>query len=305
VAKCPSAFNLTDAQTCASLVSAAYDQYDQFKQQQYPDPSRFDWTWTSPTSVVDPLPIWWIQHLIPSEPIGFLTTDGAGNAYLVFRGTMSKADFTMDGDFGQTSYDLVTNFGNVDKGYYDIYTHLVVQTTPNTDPETPLLDAINALTGVSTFFFTGHSLGAGLSSLAVPDVSTNSSLTPSSSLTMVHYNFGSPRVGDVDFASAMNFNTNILTYRVVNTEDIVPVAPPPESATGPMLYQHIGTSVDFNANYGTVDANHSMANTYAYAVNNTDNPYNSANTGANPSDGKGALSRNVVITPNLLAAPAR
>jgi triacylglycerol lipase len=297
----PSGFNLTAAQTCAAMVSAAYDQFNQFTAQSTPKPDSFNWTWSGPSNISSPLAIWWIQKFIASEPIGFLASDGAGNAYLVFRGTMSTADKLADADFGQTSYGLVQNFGSVSKGYYGIYTNLSLPTAPS--GQTTLLDAINALSGITTFFFTGHSLGAGLSSLAVPDVSTNSSLTPSS-VTMVHYNFGSPRVGDTNFAQTMNFSTSIPTYRVVNTEDLVPMAPPAVSLSGPMVYEHIGTPVDFTANYGSIVTNHSMANTYCYAMKDTSNPYNPLNTGTtNPTDGTGALSRLVTVTPAPAPTP--
>lgn len=294
---------LSQAQTCAALVSAAYDQFQQFMAQKTPDPGSFTWKWTGPQSISSSVAIWWIQKWVASEPIGFLASDGAGNAYLVFRGTMSKADMVADGDFGQLAYGLVDGFGNVSKGYYGIYTNLSLPTAPS--GQTTLLSAINALSNITTFFFTGHSLGAGLSSLAVPDVSTNSNLKPSS-VTMVHYNFGSPRVGDPAFAAAMNTSTSIPTYRVVNTEDLVPMAPPPLSLSGPMLYEHIGTPVDFTANYGSATANHSMANTYSYALGNTTNPYNSANVQMTPlADGTGALSRSVNVTPAgaAIAAP--
>jgi triacylglycerol lipase len=299
----PSGFNLTDVQTCAAMVSAAYDQYIQFAADGSPQPNDFDWVWTGPSSISDPLPIWWIETVVGVkiyEPIGFLGTDGAGNAYLVFRGTMSKDDDGADSDIRQTPYAPVTGFGNVDQGYYNIYRNLVLPTA-STGATTTLLEGINALTGVSTFFFTGHSLGAGLSSLAVPDVSSNSNITPSSA-TMVHYNFGSPRVGDITFAGAIN-SASVPTYRVVNTEDLVPVAPPPEGPTG--LFQHIGTPVDFTVNYGSAVSNHSMANTYAYAVNNPSDPYNSANSAdANPVDGRGALSRQVLVVSGVATMAA-
>jgi len=280
----PPAFNLTTAQTCAALVNAAYDQYDQFVTQNTPKPPEFTWNWTGPSTISNPQPIWWIAEFFASEPIGFLASDGAGNGYLVFRGTMSNADKIEDAKFGQTPYALVTGFGNVDEGYYSIYTNLSLPTAA----QSTLLSAIDSLTNITTFYFTGHSLGAGLSSLAVPDVSSNSSLKGK---PMVHYNFGSPRVGDITFAVAMNVSSGVPTYRVVNTEDLVPIAPTPVSATGPMVYQHLGTPVDFTANYGSAIDNHSMRNTYTYALTYPANPYNSNYT-PNPKDGTAAVITN-------------
>jgi triacylglycerol lipase len=242
------------------------DQYNQFAKQGYPKPPDFQWTFNGPSSITGTLAIWWIQHNIASEPIGFVGWDGNDGVYVVFRGTMTDADKAADADFGQTPYDLVPNFGNVDKGYYGIYTNLSLPTASS--GETTLLAELASFSLINTLYVTGHSLGAGLSTLAVPDIITNATLNKSSGFQMVHYNFGSPRVGDPTFANAMNFQTGVATLRVVNTEDVVPDAPTPTSATGPMLYEHVGYPVDFTANYGSVDNNHSMANGYAYAVAN-------------------------------------
>lgn len=98
----------------------------------------------------------------------------------------------------------------------------------------------------------------------------NSSVEAGSNLSYAHYNFASPRVGDTGFAQAMNSNPAIPTFRVVNTEDIVPDAPLP--LMGSTVYQHIGTPVDFTAEYLTTDGNHSMADCYWYAINNVTQP---------------------------------
>jgi triacylglycerol lipase len=67
----------------------------------------------------------------------------------------------------------------------------------------------------------------------------------------------------------MNDN-GVPTFRIVNTEDIVPDAPP--SVIGTRLYRHIGTSVDFTAQYGSYDGNHSPVNAYEYALNHPTDP---------------------------------
>jgi len=62
-------------------------------------------------------------------------------------------------------------------------------------------------------FIAGHSLGAALATLAA------SLFKP-----RVLYDFGSPRVGDSEFAQSLN---GISIYRVVNNRDVVTVVPPP------------------------------------------------------------------------------
>jgi hypothetical protein len=81
------------------------------------------------------------------------------------------------------------------------------------------------------FFFTGHSLGAALATLAAARYEHVHAL----------YTFGSPRVGDALFASSLPLK---LVFRIVNNNDIItrvplvgPLAPPPP---GLGRYEHVG-----------------------------------------------------------------
>jgi triacylglycerol lipase len=74
-------------------------------------------------------------------------------------------------------------------------------------------DVQEALSAVRTpIFYTGHSLGAVLATLAA-------SFRPPQAL----YTFGSPRVGNAGFIHSLK---NIQIYRVINSRDIVSSAPP-------------------------------------------------------------------------------
>lgn len=73
-------------------------------------------------------------------------------------------------------------------------------------------------------FFTGHSLGAALATLAAARHAPTAL-----------YTFGSPRVGDADFVASLKHITGIV-HRVVDDQDIVATVPP--EALG---FQHIGT----------------------------------------------------------------
>lgn len=83
------------------------------------------------------------------------------------------------------------------------------------------------------FWFTGHSLGAALATLAAHRYGNARAL----------YTFGSPLVGDSGFKAAFDQN-GISTYRFVNHSDIVTRAPPfgPYDPPPPQVgdYEHVG-----------------------------------------------------------------
>jgi triacylglycerol lipase len=259
----PSAFSLDTAVTCGSLVLSAYDQFKQWSAAGFPSQSDFKWT-PDLDGFTFGAPLWanfvalYISHW---EPVGFLAWDGNGNAYVVFRGTMTRADAYIDAELAQTSYDLVPSFGNVQEGWYKAY--LTVREA--------MLTQIGQLTNLTTLTFTGHSMGSAFSTLAAADAGHNSATWNATNTSYLHYNFASPRVGDPTFSNAMDFVSGIPTYRIVNTEDLVPDVPTPTSDSG-TFYEHIGTPIDFTGQYLSVDGNHSMADCYWYAINHPDQP---------------------------------
>lgn len=88
------------------------------------------------------------------------------------------------------------------------------------------------------FFYTGHSLGAALATLAA-------SLRPPKAA----YLFGSPRVGDIAFVSSL-YHTRIC--RITNGKDIVTVMPP----IAPFGYRHVGESPCHSPNHQLIDLSH-------------------------------------------------
>lgn len=269
----PPGLVLADVVTCADLVEVAYDQYCQWEDQGKPrDWHHFTWTPTWPAGFAVQwlsIPLWGDARAIffeNPEPFGFVVQDTAGRGFLVIRGTESKADDYKDIEGTQTAYTLVTSpsFGRVHDGFYGIYASM----SPAVRVE------VDQIAGTSRqFFFTGHSMGSALSTLAVPDVMANSALA-SSSASIVHYNFASPRVGDETFAAALDALARIPTYRIVNTEDLVPDVPlaVTSDVVDTYYYKHVGTPVDFTAQYRSIGNNHSMLNSYLYAVNHPTQP---------------------------------
>ena len=278
-----SPFNLDDAVLCSALVDAAYDMYYQWATQGSPsNPSNF--IWTQPTGPIVPNgptlsyfgPIWGVATIadLPyPAPFAFIAWDASGRTYLAFRGSETYADFWEDADVVQVSYDpIVPGFGVVHAGFNDVYTgsydgwEYSVASLQST-----ILSAIGNLSYTPTvLYITGHSLGAGLSTLCVPDVARNSQFSKLG-VPMFHYSLASPRVGDPEFAYNYNFQIPVTTFRIANTEDIVPYGPPPVLPDS-TFYEHVGTPVSFTAQYDSIGGNHDHTNSYFYALNHPDQP---------------------------------
>ena len=123
---------------------------------------------------------------------------------LVFRGTLGAGDWLSDLDGIQTNW---IGEGKVHKGFKDqlelVWNNLI-----------PELDKLTV-----PVFYTGHSLGAALATLAAARRFVEGK-TPAAAL----YTFGSPRLGTTGFIHA--FPSNFLHCRVVNDADTVPTVPP-------------------------------------------------------------------------------
>jgi triacylglycerol lipase len=95
-----------------------------------------------------------------AEPFGFCARDRAGTGCLVFRGTSSTSDWADDADADQRPYDLVPNYGQVHDGFLKLYTSM----------RTDVLHELDSVGPLNELRVTGHSLGCGLATLAVPDL---------------------------------------------------------------------------------------------------------------------------------------
>ena len=275
-------FDLNDAVLCSALVNAAYDMYNQWVAQGSPsNPSQF--TWTQPTNPIIPNgpklafigPLWGVATMTGiqfPEPFAFVAYDSAARTYLAIRGSETAADWWEDADVSQVTYDgIVSNFGLVHAGFLDIYTveYSGWEYSVPSLQSTILSTIANLGYTPTALYVTGHSLGAGLSTLAVPDIANNSVLAHGKT-PILHYTLASPRVGDPEFAYNFNFQTAATTFRIFNTEDIVPYGPPPVLPDSD--YEHVGTGVSFTAQYDTTDGNHQYDSCYFYALNNPDQP---------------------------------
>jgi len=128
---------------------------------------------------------------------------GNGFAVLAFRGTLGLRGWLADFDFPPVDWE---GEGKVHKGFKG-QLDVVWEEVPT---ELNSMDV--------AVFYTGHSLGAALATLAAARRFLEGG-TPPAAL----YSFGSPRVGTMGFNA---FPSGFLHCRVVNDRDIVPTVPP-------------------------------------------------------------------------------
>jgi hypothetical protein len=196
------------------------------------------------------------------EPYGFVASQG-GVAYLVFRGSQTKADFGMDAEEALVAYTPPTSNPpgglQTEQGFTAVYDGLALS-APSPDLYSQLI-------------ITGHSLGSATATLAVPAMLA-AGWSPAN---IVNYPQASPMVGNPAFVDYYN-NLGVPTFRLVNAYDIVPTLP--GAAKG---YAHVGVAATFGADYGStilgkfvrsVPDNHDPCCSYAYALLNPDAPFN-------------------------------
>lgn len=106
--------------------------------------------------------------------------------------------------------------------------------------------------GIENLYISGHSLGAACSVLCSYDFADHSP-------ELIHYTFGSPRVGNVEFAEIFDRRVP-QSIRVYNTEDAV--VDVPLAALKGWIYQHVCINrgaVAFNKSLGSLALNHTVA----------------------------------------------
>ena len=149
---------------------------------------------------------------------------------VAFRGTEPKSwkNWVTNLDIAELAPYKDDPSAKVCKGFYDAW--LGVEANITSDVQHLL-----QLHPAASLWITGHSLGAALSTLSAQhfvDLGYGESI--------IHYSFGSPRVGNKDFAL---FQMGNLThsFRVTHWRDLIPHAP-----TTMQGYHHIATEVFYN-----------------------------------------------------------
>jgi len=205
----------------------------------------------------------------PSEvPIAFVATSGTA-IYVVFRGTVTIAEWISDATLSQVPFAPVRGGGRTETGFTRIYESI----------NTAIIDEVNALAAAGSYselYVTGHSLGAALATLAAPDLARATGFD-----APVLYNFASPRSGDPTFAALVDELP--ASWRIANTYDEVPRLPPvvtivfTDGKSELFFYEHINS--EYPLTFGTpirnvsdLEHNHAMCNYYATLCDQTDDP---------------------------------
>lgn len=142
-----------------------------------------------------------------------------GFVIVAFRGTQPGEwqDILDDSRFKQDSWPT----GRVHIGFKKAFTRV----------KDSLRERLKDLRVGRTIWFTGHSLGAALATLAADALDTEGDSRV--------YTFGSPRVGNRAFASAFTSRFEHRAFRYVNDTDVVARVPPPLWLLPPLLYSHV------------------------------------------------------------------
>lgn len=142
-----------------------------------------------------------------------------------------------------------------------------------------ILSVLGTLSPEKTLYVTGHSLGGALATLCALDVSANSAFT-----TPRLYTYGSPRVGDPDFAKAFNRYVR-SSYRYANLFDVTTYVPPtvyklPKQKTK-YYYTHVQTLKSLSFQNGSPELNH-VIRSYFAVLRETRPDFTTALCAANP-----------------------
>jgi triacylglycerol lipase len=206
-------------------------------------------------------------------PFGFVATKGT-DAYVVIRGTLTPLEWLDDAAIVPVPFLL--NWGNTTYGFKRVYSQL----SPT------IIQAIDALKSAGAFvdlYVTGHSSGAALAHLAAADIFVQRQISA------ISYTLAGPRAGDPTFAAAF-VHAGLQTWRIFNTEDIVPTLPlsTPDLAPaklgldetpgemllklllqhsavnrGGWLFEHLEVPIAVTFQKGSIVDNHSCPNLYS------------------------------------------
>jgi triacylglycerol lipase len=183
-------------------------------------------------------------------PIGFIAQKG-DSMFLVMRGTRTVKEWVRNFSISLSPYP-VAHYGKVHDGFLQTYNSM----------RKDIEETVSAMKQKQKLFVAGHSLGAALTTLVLPDIELNMKREVNAM-----YTFGSPRVGDDAFARSFNSRFRCKCFRIANTSDIVTSIPLPAPLAGIVggYFSHVDTPVDFTVQHEDLEKNHDMR-TYLSAL---------------------------------------
>lgn len=186
-------------------------------------------------------------------PIGFIAKKNNA-VYVIFRGTQTPSEWVSNIYAVLKPYEY-GGTGNVHNGFLELYKSI----------REAIIEAIETQGNNRIIHIAGHSLGAAIATLSVMDLGKNKK----NNIKSV-YLYGSPRVGDSIYVNEYNKGYSNITYRIVNTSDIVTSVPPPIPVIGSIggYFSHVDTPIDFNWQENDILKNHKM-DKYLEEITNT------------------------------------
>lgn len=162
-----------------------------------------------------------------------------------FAGTTTLEQWITDAQFSTSVPEFVK----------DVFPDVKVQTTYweqyNSLRMRLMIVLQNTLSENTKLIVTGHSLGGSLASIFYLDLIAHKIADG----RRVLYTFGMPRTGNKRFAEVINADDS--SYRVVNSEDVIPSLPFPVMFNA--HYTHFGKTIDFAMNFNDLGMNHMVA----------------------------------------------
>ena len=173
---------------------------------------------------------------------GWMVQDGH-RLIVAFRGTQTPADWLKNLDFIPAPYMPLPGRGTVHQGFQQVYYAV----------RDSILAHLKTLTGITELLVVGHSLGASLATLAIPDLLAQ---LPEG-VAPISYTFASPRTGHDDFVTFFNGRINVA-WRTVNVWDVVPHVPPTLAG-----YTHVGQQLTIDSGFHIdIASNHVISSGY-------------------------------------------
>jgi triacylglycerol lipase len=255
----PKRFNIALAIELGELIKQAYDQFEEFKHEK-------DWRITGGYSLIKELRYLWTPEKTREKsihnydsivnkfarfekdeaaqiPIGFIA-QRKKSLYVILRGTQTAKEWVRNFSIRLHPY-LLPNHGKVHEGFMQTYTSI----------REDIMEIFSSIHHNMKLYVAGHSLGAALATLALPDIESTKKCR-----IRALYTYGSPRMGDDKFVKAFNRSFQNRSFRIVNTSDLVTSIPLPVPLAGIVggYFSHVDIPVNLTVQDDDLEKNHCM-----------------------------------------------